>query len=139
LEKRRAAGLADLPDNAEQSEVLADESFHSGFDLLSDDDYAAAIPYLARAVHLAPENAQYHAYYGQALTIDPKSKHKAEAEMQTAIKIEPENMEFRIMLIEFFLEMDLIKRAEGELVRMLAVKPDHKEAAELLRQIRETV
>ena len=138
LEKRRAAGLSDLPDSAEQSEVMADESFRSGFDLLSEDEYIAAIPYLARAVHLSPENAQYHAYYGQALTIDPKSKHKAEAEMQTAIKMEPENMEYRIMLIEFFLEMDLIKRAEGELVRMLAVKPDHKEAAELLNQIRET-
>ncbi len=139
LEKRRAAGLADLPDNAEQKEVMGDESFRSGFDLLAEDDFVAAMPYLARAVHLCPENAQYHAYYGQSLTIDPKSKHKAESEMQTAIKIDPENMEYRIMLIEFFLEMDLMKRAEGELVRMLAVKPDHQEAAELLRQIRETV
>lgn len=139
LEKRRAAGLTDLPDNAEQNEVLGDESFRSGFDLLAEDDYVAAIPYLARAVHLCPEKAQYHAYYGQSLTIDPKSKHKAEAEMQAAIKIDPDNMEYRIMLIEFFIEMDLVKRAEGELVRMLSVKPDHKEASELLRQIRETV
>jgi DnaJ-domain-containing protein 1 len=137
IETRRAAGLADLPDDAEQKDIAARESFQAGFDLLAEEDHAAAIPHLARAVHIDPDNAQYHAYYGQALTIDPNSKHKAESEMQTAIKMEPENIEFRIMLIEFFIEMDLLKRAEGELVRMLAIKPDHQEAKEMLRQIRE--
>lgn len=137
IEKRRAAGLADLPSDAEQKDITARESFQAGFDLLAEDDLAAAIPHLARAVHIDPSNAQYHAYYGQALTADPNSKHKAESELQTAIKMEPENIEFRIMLIEFFIEMDLLKRAEGELVRMLAIKPDHKEAMEMLRQIRE--
>lgn len=137
IEKRRAAGLADLPSDAEQKDIAARESFQAGFDLLAEEDLAAAIPHLARAVHIDPDNAQYHAYYGQALTADPNGKHKAESELQTAIRMDPENIEFRIMLIEFFIEMDLLKRAEGELVRMLAIKPDHQEAKEMLRQIRE--
>jgi Flp pilus assembly protein TadD len=110
----------------------ASDIFEHGFNLLMDDDFEAALPYIVRAVHLAPDNARYHAYYGKLLSIDNNQRFKAEAELQTAIKLEADNPTFRIMLAEFFIQNNLLKRAEGELNRLLAIFPDNKEARALL-------
>ena len=49
----------------------ASDHFDHGFSLLVDDDIDAALPFLARAVGFAPNNARYHAYYGKALAARP--------------------------------------------------------------------
>jgi curved DNA-binding protein CbpA len=110
----------------------ASEIFEHGFNLLMEEDYEQALPYILRAVHLAPETARYHAYYGRLLSIDKNQRFKAESELQTAIKLEPENPSYRIMLAEFFIQHNLPKRAEGELNRLLAISPGHKDAHALL-------
>lgn len=110
----------------------ASEIFEHGFNLLMEEDFEQALPYLARAVHVAPDNARYHAYYGKILSIDKNQRFKAEAELQTAIKLEADNPAHRIMLVEFFIQYNLVKRAEGELNRLLAIFPDNKEARALL-------
>ena len=114
----------------------ASEIFEQGFNYLMDEDFEAALPYFVRALHLAPDNARYHAYYGKLLSMDKTQRFKAEAELQTAIKLEADNPTFRIMLVEFFIQNNLLKRAEGELNRMLAVFPDNKEARALLDTLR---
>ncbi len=111
-------------------------SFERGYSLLLDDEPDASLQFFARAVHFDPNNARYHAYYGQALAHDPKHRHKAEGEMQAAVKIDPNNPKFRLMLAEFFIAMKLMKRAEGELNRLLAIFPSNREARELLASIR---
>lgn len=110
----------------------ASEIFEHGFNLLMEEDYEQASPYLARAVHLAPDVARYRAYYGKLLSMDKKQRFKAEAEIQAAIKLESDNPNFRIMLVEFFIQYNLLKRAEGELNRLLTVFPNNKEAQALL-------
>ncbi|HEY0459549.1 MAG TPA: DnaJ domain-containing protein [Pyrinomonadaceae bacterium] len=112
--------------------TAASEIFEHGFNLLMEEDYEQALPYILRAVHLAPDAARYHAYYGKLLAIDKNHRFKAEAELQTAIKLEPENPTFRIMLAEFFIQNNLPKRAEGELTRLLDNFPNNKEARALL-------
>lgn len=114
----------------------ADEHFERGLSLLMDDDLERALPFLARAVHFAPKVARYHAYYGKALSADPKQRHKAESEMQAALRIEPNNATFRILLAEFFIQNNLVKRAEGELNRLLAIFPGHREAIDLLASLK---
>jgi curved DNA-binding protein CbpA len=114
----------------------ASEIFEHGFNLLMDEDFEGALPYIVRAVHLAPDNARYHAYYGKLLSMDNNQRFKAEAELQAAIKLEADNPTFRIMLAEFFIQNNLVKRAEGELNRMLAVFPNNKEARALLDTLR---
>ena len=108
----------------------AAEFFEHGFTLLMDEYYEEALPYLARAAHIAPDNARYRAFYGKALTAE--DKHKAEGEMQAAVKLDPENPIYRLILAEFFVENKLLKRAEGELKRLLAIAPDNLEAQRLL-------
>ena len=83
-------------------------------------------------VHFNPKNARYHAYYGKALSADEKQKHKAESELQAALKIDPNNPTFRILLAEFFIQFNLLKRAEGELKRLLDLFPSNREARDLL-------
>ncbi len=131
-EKRRAAAAAGekIDDSVQAERAAAD--FEQARELLDDGEYEAAIPMLARAVHFAPQNALYHAFYGKALSVDDTQRHKAEGELQTAVRLDPKNAEFRIMLVQFFIQMNLVKRAEGELNRMLAAFPDHREARRLL-------
>ena len=110
----------------------ATENFQQGFNFLIDGNHGAAVPSLARAVHFAKNNARYHAYYGKALSMDDKQRHKAEAELQIAIKLDGERADYRIMLAEFYVQFGLLKRAEGELNRLLAIFPSNNEARMLL-------
>jgi predicted Zn-dependent protease len=57
--------------------------------------------------------------------------------MQAAIKLEPNNATYRLMLAEFFVNVKLVKRAEGELNRLLAIAPDNKEARVLLDSLKQ--
>ncbi len=110
----------------------AAEDFNNGFNYLMDENIETALPFLARAVHFDKNNARYHAFYGKALTFDKSQQHKAEAEMQAAIKLNAESPDFRIMLAEFFIQVGFPKRAEGELNRLLAIFPNNKEAQIML-------
>lgn len=106
--------------------------FDQGFDYLLNQDHENAAPFLARAVQLSPDNARYHAYYGKALSYAQNQRHKAETEIRLAMKLDAENPSFWIMLVEFYLQFNLLKRAEGELQRLLAKFPNNKEAQVLL-------
>lgn len=112
--------------------VMAIENFDMGYDHLMNENYYEALPFLGRAVHLENDNARYHAFYGKALSFDKSQRHKAESELQTAIKLDSENTIYRIMLIELFIEIGLTVRARGELKRLLEVVPDNREAQSLL-------
>jgi len=113
----------------------AADHFEQGFDLLSEDKFEAALPFLARAANYSPKTARYRAYYGKALSADEAQRFRAESEIQAAIKLEPENAEFRLLLAEFFLKYNLNKRAEGELNRLLAIFPSNRQAREMLERI----
>ena len=135
-ERKKMQNATDAEINQQQQTDLAGENFDQGFSLLMDENYAEAYPFLARAAFLAPEIARYHAYFGKVLSGDSSQRHKAEGELQTAIKLEPDNPTFRVMLVEFFIEYKLLKRAEGELNRMLAIFPDNREAKNLLDSLK---
>ncbi len=102
---------------------------------LSDDDYDAAATLLARAVHYSPENALYRAYYGHALSANDRMRHKAETELQAAVKLDPVDWKVRSLLVEFFDDMGMTKRAVGELKRYLEVVPNSTEAARMLNRL----
>jgi curved DNA-binding protein CbpA len=135
-EKRSAKGASKEEINRTVQAEQAAENFEQGFSLLMDEEYEAAMPFLARAVFFAQENPRYHAYYGKALSFDENQRHKAESEMQTAIKLDSTNPTFRIILAEFFIQMGMFKRADGELTRLLSIFPSNHEARTLLDSLR---
>jgi curved DNA-binding protein CbpA len=137
-DREKTESLGDEAAKADSQAEQASLSFDRGFSLLLDGDAEAALPFLARAVHYDASVARYHAYYGKALASDESKRHKAEAEIQTAIKLDPESPTFRVLLAEFFIKFNLIKRAQGELTRLLERFPDNREAQKLLDSLQVT-
>jgi curved DNA-binding protein CbpA len=134
--KRRSEGKTEAvaPEEIQAEKGL--ESFESGLELYQDEEYAAAATHLARAVHYSPQNALYHAYFGKALSYTgDKYRHQAESELQAAVKIDPKNTKIRMMLVEFFTDMNMNKRAIGELNRFLTVEPGNRQAKLLLQNL----
>jgi tetratricopeptide (TPR) repeat protein len=134
---RQSSSAAGQPATKNINADRADQEFEHGRKLLMEDDYESALPFLARAVHFGPLVARYHAFYGKALSQEDTHRHKAENAMQQAIRLEPDNASFRMMLAEFFVKVKLVKRAEGELTRLLTMAPDHREARTLLDSLRQ--
>jgi curved DNA-binding protein CbpA len=131
----KAKGNGDDVDSKVQKLQFAKNYFDQGFSLLMANEAEKAVPFLANATSLAPQIAKYHAYYGKALIGNKKFRHQAEQELLSAIKIEATNADFRIMLIEFYMEYGLKKRAEGELQKLFELDPKNKEAATLLDKL----
>ena len=134
-DKRRAAGKAEenSPEDRQAEQGLG--SFEQAMDALNEEEFAAAAGHMSRAVHYSPQNALYHAYFGYALSKLEKQHHKAETSLQTAVKLDPKNTKVRMMLVEFFVDMKMAKRAEGELTRFLELVPDNKEAIKMLAEM----
>lgn len=128
----RAPGGTPFEKAASEAENQASEIFEQGFSYFLEEDYETAIPFLARAAHLAGENARYHAYYGKALAADKNTYRQAEVELQTAIRLDAGNADYRLMLAELYINIGLLKRAEGELNRLLEKMPGNNEARALL-------
>ena len=135
LERDRQAASAGGEVLSKQEGSAAAE-FERGFALQLNGDFEEAVQHLARAVHYSPNNARYHAYYGKALSADESQRLKAQNELLAAVQIEPSNPTFRLLLAEFYVRYKLLKRAEGELTRLLESSPDNREARSLLDSIR---
>lgn len=135
-EKLKAQGIETTEEKIDSKTEQGLENFEAGLSLLMDEEYDRAVPFLGRAAHYNPDNALYRAYFGKALSYDSKQRHRAENEMQAAIKLDPANPKIRLMLVEFFMEHNMIKRAEGELKRFLELVPGNEEARTLLNRIR---
>ncbi len=138
IAEMKAQGTSDavLSNEAELAKLeQAREEFDYGFDCLMNKNPSAAVPFLARAVGLAPKQARYHAYYGKALSHSIKNRHQAEQEIIAATKIEPGNTAHRLMLIEFYIDVNMPKRAEGELKKLLVKDPNNEDAKTLLESL----
>lgn len=136
MEAVQKAGMTPEDFGLQKQSEQAAENFERGFDFLTAENYNAAVPHLARAVHFAKDNARYHAFYGKALSMDNKQRHKAEAELQIAVKLDESAAEYRVMLAELYVQFGLFIRAESELKRLLTVHPNNREARTLLDSVR---
>jgi len=113
----------------------AEASFQMGTAALERNQNDDAVRYLAEAATLEPRVARYRAYYGSALARKPTLRRSAEIELQAALKIEPNNASFRVMLAELYQQVGLRKRAETEAARALSADPTNKSARTLLSNL----
>src|SRR6185295_16623221 len=95
----------------------------------------SAIGLFSAAARLVPNDARYRAYYGQALASHPGTRRLAEAEIQAAVKIDPANADYRVMLAELYRDLGFNVRARSELEKILKSAPNHQRARELLRAL----
>jgi curved DNA-binding protein CbpA len=130
------AQTAEAPKNPKQPAASrAETSFKLGTEALQRKQHEDAIRYLAEAATLEPHVGRYRAYYGSALTRNPSLRRTAETELQAALKLEPNNAEFRVMLAELYQQVGLRKRAEHEAARALNADPTNKSARDLLSNL----
>jgi tetratricopeptide (TPR) repeat protein len=114
----------------------AEEHFKEGFAAKQMGQINTAIGMFSAAARLAPKDARFRAFYGQALATNPATRRLAEAELQVALKLDPENGDYRTMLAELYRDLGFAVRARSEVEKVLKDAPNHQKARELLRSLR---
>jgi curved DNA-binding protein CbpA len=110
-------------------------NFREGVGALQQGRINAAITYLATACRMAPNEARYRAHYGRALAANDTTRRLAENEIQAAVKLEPDNAVFRVMLAELYFDLKFHRRAQTEVDRALTLNPNNALAHSLLRKL----
>ena len=113
----------------------AEAQFKEGFAALGLGQRNVALGLLGVAARTMPNEARYRAYYGRALAIHESTRRLAEVELQAALKLEPRNTEYRIMLAELYRDLGFFVRAKGEVQRALATDANNSKARELLNSL----
>ncbi len=130
---REAAAPVDAPVSAAER---AANDFKEGYAALEQGQRKVAAGLFASAARLMPNEARYRAYYGHLLAGQENTRRAAEAELQAAIKLDPQNAEYRVMLAQLFRDLGFIVRARGEAERALGVDPNNRKARDLLRDLK---
>ena len=113
----------------------AEANFKDGYAALQQGQTNVAINLLSLAVRAAPNESRYRAYYGHALATNESTRRLAETELHAALKLEPNNYQYRLMLSKLYRDLGFPRRARGEAERALALDPNNVEARELLRAL----
>ena len=114
----------------------AANDFKEGYAALEQGQRKVAAGLFASAARLMPNEARYRAYYGHMLAGQENTRRAAEAELQAAIKLDPKNAEYRVMLAQLFRDLGFIVRARGEAERALGADPNNRKARQLLRELK---
>ena len=114
----------------------AEAQFKEGLAALETGERKVALGLFASAANAAPKEARYRALYGRLLAEQEHTRRAAETELQAAIKLDPKNGEYRVMLAELYRDLGLMLRARGEAERALASDPNNHKARELLRTLK---
>ena len=114
----------------------AANDFKDGFAALEQGQRGLATGLFASAARLAPNEPRYRAFYGQMLAEQENTRRTAEAELQAAIKLDPGNAEYRVMLAQLFRDLGFAIRAKGEAERAVAADPNNRKARDLLRELK---
>jgi curved DNA-binding protein CbpA len=126
-----AEGESAIP-AAERAEI----QFKEGLAALELGQRKIAIGLFASAASTAPKEPRYRARYGQLLAANENTRRAAETELLAAIKLDPNNAEYRVMLAELYRDLGLQLRAKGEAERAVAADPENRKARDLLRELK---
>ena len=113
----------------------AASQFKEGFVALEQGQKKVALALFASAARAVPNEPRYRAFYGQVLAGHEGTRRAAEAELNAAVKLDPKNAEYRMMLAELYRDLGLKLRAKGEAERAVAADPNNRKARELLRAL----
>ena len=114
----------------------AASQFKEGVAALELGERKTALGLFASAASAVPNEPRYRAFYGHLLAGHEHTRRKAEAELQAAIKLDPDNANYRVMLAELYRDLGLKLRAKGEAERAVAADPNNQKARELLRALK---
>lgn len=131
---------APTPEQPSQPGVSAAEraeaQFKEALAALETGERRVAVGLFAAAANAMPKEARYRAFYGRLLAEHEHTRRAAEAELQAAIKLDPKNGEYRVMLAELYRDLGFMLRARGEAERALGIDPNNRKAQDLLRVLK---
>ncbi len=110
--------------------------FKEGFAALEMGQKKVALGLFASAARAVPNEPRYHAFYGQVLAENEATRRAAETELSAAVRLDPQNAEYRMMLAELYRDLGLKLRAKGEAERAVAADPNNRKARDLLRSLK---
>ena len=128
-----AAGAAEPVVSAAER---AATQFKEGLMALEQGQKKLALGLFAYAARAVPNEPRYRASYGQLLAGNEATQRAAEAELNAAIKLDPKNTEYRMILAELYRDLGLKLRAKGEAERAVAADPNNRKARDLLRSLK---
>jgi len=114
----------------------AEQQFKEGLAALELGQRKVALGLFASAASAVPNEARYRALYGQLLAANENTRRVAETELLAALKLDPKNAEYRVMLAELYRDLGLKLRAKGEAERALEVDPNNRKARDLLKEVK---
>ena len=114
----------------------AASQFKEGLMALEQGQKKVALALFASAARAVPNEPRYRASYGQLLAQNESTRRAAEAELNAAIKLDPKNAGYRMVLAELYRDLGLKLRAKGEAERAVAADPNNRKARELLRTLK---
>jgi tetratricopeptide (TPR) repeat protein len=115
---------------------VAEKSFQEGVAALQLGQTNAAISSLTSAARLRPDQPAYRACLGRALAGNERTRRLAEVELLAAIKLDPANASYRVMLAKLYRDLGFSRRAVAELGRALAIDSQNTEAREMMRALK---
>lgn len=134
----KKAGMQPIAGNSENGDnvaELAEKRFQEGAVALQQGQTNAATSCFSAAARMAPKEPKYRAYFGRVLAANPKTRRLAEAELQAAVKLDPANASYHVMLATLYRDLGFALRAVSELDRALAIDPQNPEARQMLSNI----
>ena len=114
----------------------AEQQFKEGYAAFESGQKKVALSLFASAANAVPKEARYRAFYGRVLAEHEETRRAAEAELQAAVKLDPKNAEYRVLLAVLYRDLGFMLRARGEAERALAADPANRKARDLLRTLK---
>lgn len=115
--------------------LVAKENFLQGKSLINAQHYAEAIGYLKRAVRINPEDGDYHAYLGYAMSKTVQYRREAEEHFLKAIELTPMNINTYLHLGRLYREARMYLKAVKTFSEALKWDPENKIALKELQEI----
>lgn len=131
-EAEAAPALDDFSRQSRVAQLERDAELH-----LQVRDWKGAVPLLLELVALAPDCARYQAMLGKAKLHQSSTRKTAEQHFLEAVRLAPEDPEFRLALGRYYKAVGNRARAQAELSRALELAPGDQEVQKLLGALRE--
>jgi hypothetical protein len=113
----------------------AENQFKEGYAALELGQRNLAIGLLGAAARAVADEPRYRAYYGRALALDSSTRRIAEVELLAAIKLDPNNAEYRAILAELYKDLGFLVRARSEAERAVNLDRNNRRARDLLKSL----
>ena len=135
LQSRRGEGAEAIQQRLTQRSI-AQRNYVKAQELTTQGDYYGAILLLKQAVHYVPDLADAWALLGSCQERNPRWRRDAVESFQTALSIDPNNVEAMISLGDLYRAQGMISRAQTCYEDVLKISSENQQAKTRLAQIR---